>query len=64
MPNLPIDPESLESSQVIVLKPTTEREEPTETKTSKKNKKKKNKKNKAIQPDLLGDPLECEQSNQ
>nr|XP_027231266.1 uncharacterized protein LOC113822926 [Penaeus vannamei] len=64
VPNLPIDPESLESSQVIVLKPTTEREEPTETKNSKKNKKKKNKKNKAIQPDLLGDPLECEQSNQ
>ncbi|XP_042873701.1 uncharacterized protein LOC122254197 isoform X3 [Penaeus japonicus] len=64
-PNLPIDPESLESSQVIVLKPMTEREELTETKNSKKNKKKKkNKKNKAIQPDLLGDPLECEQNNQ
>ncbi|XP_063599460.1 uncharacterized protein LOC134775781 isoform X2 [Penaeus indicus] len=64
VPNLPIDPESLESAQVIVLNPKTEREEPTETKNSKKNKKKKNKKNKAIQPDLLGDPLECEQSNQ
>ncbi|KAG7171463.1 E3 ubiquitin-protein ligase TTC3-like 1, partial [Homarus americanus] len=62
--NLPIDPESLDSSAVIILKPTAGEEDVSLTKPPKKNKKK-NKKNKTpAQPDLIGDPLETDQSVQ
>lgn len=58
-PQLPIDPESLESAQVTILKPGGEVEEVSPTKSTKKNKRKKAKKAINHQPNLLGDPLEA-----
>lgn len=59
IPDLPIDPESLEKAQVTILKPGAEADL-SPTKATKKNKKKKVKKPPVNQPNLLGDPLEAD----
>ncbi|XP_063607492.1 uncharacterized protein LOC134782079 [Penaeus indicus] len=60
-PALPIDPESLEWTNVTVLKPFAEEEQTDEAKSIKKKKKKKKKKA-TPQADLLGDPLDASEN--
>ncbi|ROT82551.1 putative E3 ubiquitin-protein ligase TTC3 [Penaeus vannamei] len=60
-PALPIDPESLEWTNVTVLKPSAEEEQTDKPKSIKKKKKKKKKKA-TPQADLLGDPLDASEN--
>ncbi|XP_047490692.1 uncharacterized protein LOC125040193 isoform X2 [Penaeus chinensis] len=60
-PALPIDPESLEWTNVTVLKPSAEEEQTDKAKSIKKKKKKKKKKA-TPQADLLGDPLDASEN--